>query len=84
MEISNIQFDNEAMRTKTIETRWNECKKYLHIIHFALSLSSEPLSVCEFKYVLDSWIIRNTFNIIYLFNTVFAVINVVTLGHLLD
>ena len=39
------------MRTKTIETRWNECKKYLHIIHFALSLSSEPLSEVEFKYV---------------------------------
>ena len=39
------------MRTKTIETRWNECKKYLHIIHFALSLSSEPLSEGEFKYV---------------------------------
>ena len=39
------------MRIKTIETRWNECKKYLHIIHFALSLSSEPLSEDEFKYV---------------------------------
>lgn len=39
------------MRIKTIETRWNECKKYLHIIHFALSLSSEPLSEGEFKYV---------------------------------
>ena len=39
------------MRTKTIETRWNECKKYLHIIHFALSLSLEPLSEGEFKYV---------------------------------
>ena len=39
------------MKTKTIETRWNECKKYLHIIHFALSLSSEPLSEGEFKYV---------------------------------
>ena len=39
------------MRTKTIETRWNECKKYLYIIHFALSLSSEPLSEGEFKYV---------------------------------
>ena len=32
------------MRTKTIETRWNEYKKYLQIIHFALCLSSEPLS----------------------------------------
>ena len=37
------------MRTKTIETRWNECKKYFHIIHFALSLSSEPLSEGEFS-----------------------------------
>ena len=31
---SNIQLDSEAARTKTIETRWNECEKYLHIIHF--------------------------------------------------
>ena len=44
VEISNIQLDSEAVRTKTIETRWNECKKYLNIIHFALSLSSERLS----------------------------------------
>ena len=33
-EISNIQLDIEAVRTKAIETRWNECEKYLHIIHF--------------------------------------------------
>ena len=39
-EISNIQLDSEAVRTKTIETRWNECEKYLHIILFPLSLSS--------------------------------------------
>ena len=26
-------------------------KKFLHIIHFALSLSSEPLSQAEFKYI---------------------------------
>ena len=38
------------MRIKTIETRRNECKKYLRIIHFALSFS-EPLSEGEFKYV---------------------------------
>ena len=38
------------MRTKTIERR-NEFKKYLHIIHLALSLSSEPRSEAEFKYV---------------------------------
>ena len=25
-EISNIQLDSEAVRTKTVETRWNECK----------------------------------------------------------
>ena len=26
-EISNIQFYSEEVRTKTIETRWNECEK---------------------------------------------------------
>ena len=36
-EISNIRLDSEA---KTVETSWNECEKYLHIIHFPLSLSS--------------------------------------------
>ena len=46
-EISNIQLDSEAVRTKTIETRWNECEKYLHIIHFPLPLSSEPLFQAE-------------------------------------
>ena len=45
---SNIQLDSEALRTKTIETRWNECEKYLHIIHFPLSLSSKPLFQAEF------------------------------------
>ena len=25
-EIVNIQLDSEAMRTKTIETHWNECE----------------------------------------------------------
>ena len=38
-EISNIRLDSEAVRTKTVETSWNECEKYLHIIHFPLSLS---------------------------------------------
>ena len=33
-EISNIQLDSEALRTKTKETRWNEYEIYLHIIHF--------------------------------------------------
>ena len=33
-EILNIQLDSEAVRTKTIETRWNECEIYLHIITF--------------------------------------------------
>ena len=42
-EISNIQLDSESTRTKTIETRWYEGEKYLHIIHFPLSLSSKPL-----------------------------------------
>ena len=41
-EILNIQLDSEAVRTKTMETRWNECEIYLHIIHFPLSLSSLP------------------------------------------
>ena len=35
------------MRTKTIETRWNKCHKYLHIIHFPLFLSSIPLLITE-------------------------------------
>ena len=42
------------MRTKTIETRWNECEKYLHIIHFPLSLSSKPLFQAEFYYIEKS------------------------------
>ena len=33
-EISNIQLDSEAVRTNTIETRWSECEKYLHITTF--------------------------------------------------
>ena len=37
------------MRTKTIETRWNECEKYLHIIHFPLSFSSLPHYQAEFN-----------------------------------
>ena len=49
-EISNIHLDSEAVRTKTIEARWNECEKYLHIIHFPLSLSSKPLFQAEFEY----------------------------------
>ena len=39
---------SEVVRTKTIETRWNGCEKYLHIIHFPLSLSSKPLFQAEF------------------------------------
>ena len=27
-QISNSQLDSEAVRTKTIETRYNECEKY--------------------------------------------------------
>ena len=50
-EISNIQLDSEAARTKTIETYWNECEKYLHIIHFPLSLSSKPLFQTDFPYI---------------------------------
>ena len=50
-EISNIQLDSEAVRTKTIETRCNECEIYLHIIHFPLSLSSLPPYQAEFKYI---------------------------------
>ena len=50
-EILNIQLDSEAVRTKTIETRWNEYEIYLHIIHFALSLSSLPHYQAEFKYI---------------------------------
>ena len=46
-KISNIQLDSEAVRARTIETRWNECEKYLHIIHFPLSLSSKPLFQAE-------------------------------------
>ena len=43
-----IQLDSEAERTKTIETRWNECEKYRYIIHFPLSLSSKSLFQAEF------------------------------------
>lgn len=46
--MSNIQLDSEAVRTKKIETLWNEFEKYLHIIHFPLSLSSKPLFQAEF------------------------------------
>ena len=44
----DYQLDSEAVRTKTIETRRNECEKYLHIIHFPLSLSSLPHIQAEF------------------------------------
>ena len=47
---SNIQLDSEAVRTKTIETHWNEWEKYLKIIHFPFSLSSKPLFRAEFQY----------------------------------
>ena len=47
-EISHVQLDSEAVRTRTIETRWNICHKYLHIIHFPLFLSSKPLFQAEF------------------------------------
>ena len=40
---NGIHLGGEAVRTKTIETRRNECEKYLHIIHFPLSSSSKPL-----------------------------------------
>ena len=43
-----ILLDSEAVRTKGIETRWSECEKYLHIIHFPLSLSSMPHYQAEF------------------------------------
>ena len=32
-----------------METRWNECEKYLHIIHFPLSLFSQPLFQAELR-----------------------------------
>ena len=47
-ERSNIQLDSEEVRTKTIETRWNECENYLHIFYFPLSLSSLPHYQAEF------------------------------------
>ena len=47
-EISNIRLDSEAVKTKTIEACWNECEKYLQIIHSPLSLSSKPLFQAEF------------------------------------
>ena len=47
-KISNIQIDSETVSTKTIETHWNEGKKYLHITHFPFSLSSKPLFHPEF------------------------------------
>ena len=50
-EISNIQLDSEAVSTETIETRWNECGNYLHIIQFPLSLSSLPYYQVEFSYI---------------------------------
>ena len=34
------QFDSESVRTKTIKTRWSECEKYLHIIHFVFVLTA--------------------------------------------
>ena len=47
----HFQLDSETVRTKAIETRWNECEIYLHIIHFPLSLSSLPHYQAEFKYI---------------------------------
>ena len=45
----NIQLDSEEERTKTIiETSCNQWQRYLHIIHFPLSLSSKPLFQAEF------------------------------------
>ena len=46
-----IQLDSEAVTTKTIETRWNECKKYLQIIRLPLYLSSMPHYEAEFYYI---------------------------------
>lgn len=46
-----IQLDSEAVTTKTIETRWNECKKYLQIIRLPLYLSSMPHHEAEFQYI---------------------------------
>ena len=39
---------------RSIETHWNECKEYLHIIRFLLSLSSEPFFEAEFLFSLYS------------------------------
>ena len=44
---SKYQIFSMIVRTKTIGTRGNECEKYLHIIHFPLSLSSKPLFQAE-------------------------------------
>ena len=65
LTISNrpfIQIDSGAVRTKTIETRWNECDKYLHIIHFPLSLSSTPLFKAEFYYIEKGLLMRQQIN----------------------
>ena len=62
--LSNTQLDSDAVRTKTIETRWNECEKYLHI-HFLLSLSSKPLFQAEFNISKKAY--YNSINILFIY-----------------
>ena len=50
-EISNIQLDSEALRTKAIETRWNECRN-ICISSTFLCLCPQNLSFKEnFTYI---------------------------------
>ena len=46
-EISNIQLDSEAVRTTTIETRWDGCGKYLHIFMLIVENISALYVICS-------------------------------------
>ena len=49
------------MRTKTIETGWNdEREKYFRIIHFPLSLSSKPLFQADRKRLISVFLWRGS------------------------
>ena len=52
-----FQLDSEAVRTKTIETRWNECEKYLHITTF---LCLCPLNL-SFKLNFNTGILKKAY-----------------------